>query len=367
MNKILILVMGLLLIGVNVFAQGDLLVNGDLGVGTSPVPSAKVTVSANDTAGLNVIASTNGTVSTNALLGLMDINLADSTQKGLAFQLNYKSSGTAGGSGIIAVNDSSMGWNAIASDGVLGTSLIQLSNNVSNTHTGTSTAVLGYGMNLLSAGGSGSGSVHYTAFYRHIGIQNLGDRFRKSSGVLMDGTVSGIWMEQQTRGSTNYGIVLAGDGAGSDIVFGPNQELRLYADISSPGNEVLVVSGGLYTTGNNVTSDEKFKQNITNIDNSLEKIMKINGVTYDWKQAEFKEKNFDDRSHYGVIAQDIEKAIPEIVSEINGEKSVAYDELIPILIEAVKEQQKTISDLKHEVAELKQEVKMKGSIALLHE
>lgn len=228
-NRIFMFMLGLLLVGTNLYAAGDLQVNGSLGVGTAPVAGAKVVAEGNNTNSLIARSITDGTDSVDAVKGFMNINIADNTSKGLAFQVNYNSS-SAGGSGIIAVNDSSMSWNTASTDGLMSTSLIQLSNNVNNDHTGTSTPILGYGVNLLSAGGSGTGSVHYSAYYRHIGIPDLGDRFRKSPGVNMDGAVTGIWMDQQTRGSNNYGIVLNGDGAGSDIVFGPTQSERIYSD-----------------------------------------------------------------------------------------------------------------------------------------
>ncbi len=125
------------------------------------------------------------------------------------------------------------------------------------------------------------------------------------------------------------------------------------------------MGGIVHTTGMVITSDLKFKENITHIENSLDKLMKIKGVSYGWNQQEYKERNFDSRKHYGVIAQDIEKVFPELVREsYNGDKSVAYTELIPILVEAMKEQQQTISELTEEVKELKREVKMRGSLAM---
>lgn len=57
--------------------------------------------------------------------------------------------------------------------------------------------------------------------------------------------------------------------------------------------------------------------------------------------------------HYGVIAQEIEKVLPEVVKEnTDGSKAVAYTEIIPVLIEAIKEQQKQIDELKKKVADL---------------
>ena len=86
----------------------------------------------------------------------------------------------------------------------------------------------------------------------------------------------------------------------------------------------------------------------------LAKILNMRGVSYNWKKEEYKDRGFSEGRHYGVIGQEIEKVLPEVVKESpNGEKSVSYTELIPVLIEAVKEQQKMIEGLKAEVKQLK--------------
>jgi hypothetical protein len=85
--------------------------------------------------------------------------------------------------------------------------------------------------------------------------------------------------------------------------------------------------------------------------------MQIQGVSYNWKRDEYENMNFPEGSRYGVVAQEIEKVLPEVVLENSkGEKSVAYKQLIPVLIEAIKEQQETISDLTNEVKELRSEM-----------
>ena len=81
----------------------------------------------------------------------------------------------------------------------------------------------------------------------------------------------------------------------------------------------------------------------------------LNGVSYDWRTSEFSEDNYSNGRQIGVIAQDVEKIVPEIVSsDENGYKSVDYSKLAPLLIEAVKEQQKQIEELKSEIEKLKQ-------------
>lgn len=115
----------------------------------------------------------------------------------------------------------------------------------------------------------------------------------------------------------------------------------------------LDVQGVVASNGQALTSDAKFKKNILPIDNPLSKILKIDGVSYEWKVNEHMNKDFDEGRHYGVIAQEIEKVLPEIVTERpDGTKTVAYTEIIPVLIEAIKEQQKEIEVLKKKLSHL---------------
>ena len=80
----------------------------------------------------------------------------------------------------------------------------------------------------------------------------------------------------------------------------------------------------------------------------------MQGVRFDWKKDEFKDKNFDSGRQVGLIAQDVEKVLPEIVkTDTAGYKSVAYDKLTAILVEALKEQQNEINELKAEINNLK--------------
>ncbi len=117
-----------------------------------------------------------------------------------------------------------------------------------------------------------------------------------------------------------------------------------FADRVTIGNSgynstyMLYVAGSAYATGTWSTSDRRFKKNITGIDHALEKISGIDGVKYEWRKDEFADKGFSDGQHYGVIAQDLEKVIPEAVStDSDGYKAVSYNDLVPVLIEAVKE------------------------------
>jgi hypothetical protein len=92
------------------------------------------------------------------------------------------------------------------------------------------------------------------------------------------------------------------------------------------------------------SSDERLKNNITQISGPLEKINAINGYTFDWDEEK---QNIYKGRDYGVIAQEIERVAPELVNtRDNGYKAVKYEKLVPILIESIKELKREIDELK---------------------
>jgi hypothetical protein len=97
-------------------------------------------------------------------------------------------------------------------------------------------------------------------------------------------------------------------------------------------------TGTLNATELNATSDINLKENIRPIENPIEKIMQLNGVSFDWKETQ--------EPSIGVIAQEVEEVFPELV-KTGDKKSVNYNGLIGVLIEVVKEQQKQIDELKN--------------------
>jgi len=103
------------------------------------------------------------------------------------------------------------------------------------------------------------------------------------------------------------------------------------------------------------TSDVRLKENIVPIPNAIEKIRKISGNTYDWK-AELKDVHGYEGNDVGVIAQEVEEVLPQLVQDRdNGYKAVKYDKLVALLIEGIKEQQQHIDNLTIQVEELKKQ------------
>jgi hypothetical protein len=90
--------------------------------------------------------------------------------------------------------------------------------------------------------------------------------------------------------------------------------------------------------GSGCCSDRRFKQNITPLASALDKVAKLQGVTFTWNRAAFPTRNFPIGKEIGLIAQDVEPIIPEVVqTDADGYKSITYDKLTAMLIEAVKE------------------------------
>ena len=124
------------------------------------------------------------------------------------------------------------------------------------------------------------------------------------------------------------GITAGTVSASKAVIVDSNKDISGFRNISNTGT--ITASGDI-----TAFSDERLKSDIETIDNALDKVMNMRGVSYT-KQAE---------KGIGVIAQEIEKVLPEVVTD--GEyKSVAYGNIVGVLIEAIKEQQKQIDELK---------------------
>ena len=100
------------------------------------------------------------------------------------------------------------------------------------------------------------------------------------------------------------------------------------------------------------SSDESLKENVVTITDAINKVKQMRGVEFDWTDDYIESKGGEDnyfvRKHdVGVIAQEVEQVLPEVVAERdNGIKAVKYDRLVSVLIEAIKELSAEIDELK---------------------
>ena len=144
--------------------------------------------------------------------------------------------------------------------------------------------------------------------------------------------------------TTNTGVSVTGNVIPSGNVSGSIASHLTMAQISSSGD---VVADGDVVAFN--SSDERLKDNIQVIKGSLDKIDGIRGVEFDWNDKSpgwARERGHD----VGVVAQEVQKVVPEIVVERkNGYLGVDYKRLVPLLIESIKELKQEVDDLKKKV------------------
>jgi len=146
-------------------------------------------------------------------------------------------------------------------------------------------------------------------------------------------------------------------GSGDDVEFFCNGS-HMYMDLNSGIGNFYIRDGtttrytfndnGSFTATGNITaySDINLKENIEVIPDALNKVSQLRGVTFDRIDIE------DEPRQSGVIAQEVEKVLPEVVGTTeDGTKTVAYGNMVGLLIEAIKEQQKQIDDLKAKLEE----------------
>ena len=115
---------------------------------------------------------------------------------------------------------------------------------------------------------------------------------------------------------------------------------------SAAANRLQMDMSGNLTMAGDVTafSDSRLKTNVKTVENALNKTLKLRGVTYTRIDSD------DKRTKVGVIAQEVLEVIPEVVNQDNsGTYNVSYGNMVGVLIEAIKEQQKQIDELKEQL------------------
>ena len=118
--------------------------------------------------------------------------------------------------------------------------------------------------------------------------------------------------------------------------------------MQADGNFCLYQNGSAscrWQTNTPTPSDIRLKQNVRPLSHTLEKLQCLSGIRFTWKN----EEEFGVGDQIGVIAQEVEAVFPELVSTVNDRKLVNYQSLIPVLIEAVKEQQAILVQMREDV------------------
>lgn len=187
----------------------------------------------------------------------------------------------------------------------------------------------------------------------------------------------------EAYGDGHAAIGVYGVGSGNDRdVFGVYGEVNgygsagryaFYGETFGAGDSVYAgyFDGNLVYTGSFYQlSDGMFKTNLQPCGGALDKVLALEPKKYTYDHMRHSNVSLPRGEHYGLIAQDVEKVLPELVGDLYhagrpartgddpeeesfGYKGINYVELIPILVQAIKEQQKTIEEMKSEIAELK--------------
>ena len=226
----------------------------------------------------------------------------------------------------------------------LGGNLDLNSNNVTGTGNFNVTGIV----TATSFGGSGSALTGLTG----ASAATYGDASNVAQIVVdANGRITGI-SEVTISGGGGGGSPGGSDGqiqynnggafGGATQLFYDDSNNRVGINSATP-TEALDVIGSVKATDFNTTSDKNLKDNIKTIENPLSKVLSIRGVNFEWKDS--------NKASAGVIAQEVEKVLPELVTGQNT-KTVNYNGLIGLLIETVKEQQKQIDTLNEKISKL---------------
>ena len=199
---------------------------------------------------------------------------------------------------------------------------------------------------------------------RVTGILTVG-----TSSIILDGTTDIITVGSgATINGSNGNVVFAGSitassfsgdgsgltGAGSTVADDTSTNSTFYPVFTETTSGTITASkvsttkltfnpstGTLTATDLNSSSDISLKENVQTVENAVETVNSLRGVKFDWKE--------DGRTSYGVIAQELEEVLPELVS--SGDlKTVNYNGLIGVLIQAVKELSAEVEDLKNKLS-----------------
>jgi ethanolamine utilization protein EutQ (cupin superfamily) len=161
-----------------------------------------------------------------------------------------------------------------------------------------------------------------------------------TGNLSVAGNLTGAGVNAGARGALSAGTGISYNSSSGVITCTVDTPAEVgLGNLSNNGNNL---SGNFTATGNvTAFSDERLKENVQTIEGALDKVSQMRGVTYNYKS----ELN-DGQRGTGVIAQEMQQVMPEVVEE-GQYLSVAYGNLVGVLIEAVKELQAEIKELKN--------------------
>jgi hypothetical protein len=318
---------------------------GNVGIGTSTLPQ-KLTVLGNVSAGQFISTVTSGTAPLVVLSDTQVTNLNASFLRG-----KLPPTGD-----IVGTTDTQTLTNKTLTSPTINTAII---GSVGITFNGSTS-----GTTILKASATASGTLTLPAATDTLVGKNTTDTLTNKSIAAGSNTITGL-TNTNLSGSAGISNANLANSTISGVSLGSNLETLTFTDYLISGANydgstarTVSVAGTSVSTGNTLvardasgdftagsitatqytsTSDISLKENVSTIENALEKVLSLRGVEYDRVES--------GEHQIGVIAQEVEKIIPEVVYG-NEIKSVAYANIVALLIEAIKEQQKEIEELK---------------------
>lgn len=142
------------------------------------------------------------------------------------------------------------------------------------------------------------------------------------------------------------------DNPGSKVSFGTQDNAGNFTELAraqQSGAIAFSVNGSIWANGTTYASDARFKSNIQSLDHALDQVKQLRGVSYHMDQTAFPQRHFAYGVQLGLIAQEVEQVVPQVVREVDGYKGVDYAQLVPLLIEAIKAQQVQIDRLEQKL------------------
>jgi hypothetical protein len=243
--------------------------------------------------------------------------------------------GTESGAPVLNVvsNDGTSNWMTVLANGNVG---------IGNTSPGSPLDIAGPNISAVnSVISSNSFQIHNASNYLYFGVDSTNSNSYIQSDIGLGGPQ--VLLLNARGGNVGIGTNVAG------------YKLSVNGDVNMTSSHALRFGGTSVCTSSGCTSssDRTLKEHIGPLQNSLDKVLKLQGVEYDYKDK----TKFTDKHQIGVIAQDVEKVYPEVVIQDSktGLRSVAYDHLVAPLIEAVKELHQKLNELTDSVTKVSAE------------
>ena len=339
--------------GGSLFERMRITADGNVGIGTT-APGAKLDVSGNIRTSTYYNFNGNPSIPTTAGAAIFDQSGVGPTINGL--NVTFRTGNTPAErmriteGGNVGIGTTSPD----ASSKVTISSTNQFGLNLENTGTGGVSWQLGATNDSYSAGGG-----KFVLTYGGLSAQSVFTAVQ-STGNIGIGTTDPSYKLTVSSGTEDIGILQASSDSGSYVGFLDNATSTI-PKIGAVGNKLILdasqyvgikrtdpsyaldVSGTIRATGNVIAySDARVKENVETIPNALDKVKAMRGVNYN--------KIGEEKREIGVIAQEVLEVLPEVVhQDEQGMYSVAYGNIVGVLVEAVKELTKEVEDLKKQL------------------